>query len=305
LNLEDEVRPAGESLLGAQRAQNAAFRPMHSREFEIRLLAGMRRESSRRDAGEDLRLRPVSTTELLRASRSGAQIVDVRSPADFAAAHLEKSINVPLAAAFETWVEAVLTPDEPALLVAPPGREIEAAVRLEDAGFKIVAGFLKGGMQSLEDRTALLRGERRYTLPVLEKALLDAQPPQVVEIGRSPSSGAGFQVPLEELKTAADQLPHGREIVICSETPFRASAAASYLRSRGLPKVRTLAGGLAMWGRRPGSGHADPVPAAAAVSPRYASLLPGLTSSVPPGPPASRPARSAPPRRGSRGSASS
>jgi rhodanese-related sulfurtransferase len=294
VNPEDEARSAGETLLGAQRAQNPAFRPMNSREFEIRILAGMRRDSSPPLAGSDLRLRPVTATELLRAGRSGAQIIDVRSPADFAAAHLEKSINVPLASAFETWAESVLTPDEPALLIAPPGREVEAAARFEDAGIGHVAGFLKGGMQSLEDRTSLLRGEKRYTLPSLEEALLESQPVQVVEIGRSPSSGARFSVPLEDLRTAANQLPHGREIVICSETPFRASAAASYLRSRGFPKVRTLAGGLAMWGRRPGNGLADPAPEDLAFSTRSDGL-----------PIASRPARSGPPRRGSRGSAGS
>lgn len=299
---EPEAWAAGETLLRTQRTQNPAFRPMNSREFEVRILAGMRRDPSLPRGGEELRLRPVTATELLRASRSGAQIIDVRSPSDFAAAHLEKSINVPLAAAFETWVESVLNPDEPALLVAPPGREVEAAARLEDAGFGHVAGFLKGGMQSLEDRTPLLKGERRYTLPGLEEALAGDSSPQVVEIGRSSSSGNGVRVPLEELRMATDQFSHGREIVICSETPFRASAAASYLRTRGFPRVRTLAGGLAMWGRRPGSGLADP---ALALSPRSASLPSGWTSSVPPDLPSSKSARFAPRPRGSGGSASS
>jgi len=278
---------------------------MNSREFEVRILAGMRRDLFPSRASDDPRLRPVSVTELSRASRAGAQIVDVRSPADFAAAHLEKSINVPLSAAFETWVEGVLTPGEPALLVAPPGREGEAAARLEEAGIDHVAGFLKGGMQSLEDRLPLLRGERRYTLPDLEQALLEAKPPQVVEIGRPHSSARGFQIPLEDLRRGIDHVPHGHELVICSETSFRASAAASYLRSRGFPNVRTLAGGLAMWGRRPGTPSAERTAAALAVSPRGTSLPPAWTSSVPPAPPLSRSARSAPPPRGSRGSASS
>ena len=49
----------------------------------------------------------------------------------------------------------------------------------------------------------------------------------------------------------ATPLPRDREIVVCSETPFRTSAAASYLRIQGFPKVRSLAGGLALWARRP------------------------------------------------------
>ena len=240
-----------ENLLRHQRAENPAFRPMNSREFEIRVLAGMRRELSPARTGEQARLRPVTPGELLKAGRAGAQIVDVRTPADYAAAHLERSINIPLASSFESWAGAVLSSDEPAILVAPPGREQEAATRLEAAGIGSVAGYLKGGMQALEDRSPLLRGERRYSLPDLEEALHQPQPPQLIEIGRMESLGAGLKVPFEDLRKELEHLSPEREIAVVAETSFRTSAAASFLRSRGFPQVRTLAGGLAMWGRRP------------------------------------------------------
>lgn len=240
-----------ENLLMTQRAQNPALRPMTLRDFEIRILAGMRREPFPARVGNGLRLRPVSATELLRASRAGAQVIDVRCPADFAAAHLEKSINVPLAAAFETWGESVLDHDEPAILVTPPGQEQKAAARLEAIGFAHVAGFLKGGMQAFEDRPQLLTSDRRYSLSSLEDAMLEPQPPHLLEIGRSDEPGAGSTIPLEHLRKEIGQLFPAREIAVCSETSFRTSAAASFLRTRGFPRVRTLAGGLALWGRRP------------------------------------------------------
>jgi glyoxylase-like metal-dependent hydrolase (beta-lactamase superfamily II)/rhodanese-related sulfurtransferase len=240
-----------ENLLSNQGERNPALRPMSLREFEIRILAGMKRDLFPAPVGNGVRLRPVSVSELLQSSRAGANVVDLRSPADFAAAHLEKSINVPLAAAFETWVEAVLDRDEAVILVAPPGREQEAAARLEAVGFARVGGYLKGGIQALEDRPLLLGCDRRYSMTSLEDAMLEPRPPQLVEIGRSGDRGAGRGIPLEHLRTQIDQLSPGRELAICSETPFRSSAAASFLRSRGFPQVRTLAGGLALWGRRP------------------------------------------------------
>lgn len=240
-----------ENRMSVQQLRNPALQPMSRREFEVRLLAGMDRELFPAHRTDVARIHPVSTTELLRASRAGAQVVDVRSPADFAGAHLEKSVNVPLVASFEHWVEAVLDRDEPTILVAPPGQEREAATRLQAVGFGSVKGFLKGGMQALEEQAAQLRGEHRYSLPALEEALQSPDPPQLVEIGRPEGCGAGRRIPLEELRTELRQLSRDREVAVCSETPFRTSAAASFLRGRGFPRVRTLAGGLALWGRRP------------------------------------------------------
>jgi glyoxylase-like metal-dependent hydrolase (beta-lactamase superfamily II)/rhodanese-related sulfurtransferase len=252
LNTGDpETRPIDENLLKWQRVQNPALRPMYPNEFEAGILEGMRRGPFLIPEEDRIRIRPVSATEMLRAARSGAQVIDVRPPADFAAVHLEKSLNVPVVAAFESWAGAVLDPDEPAILIAPPGQEQEAALRLEAAGVALVAGFLKGGMQALEDRMPLLRSDRRYSLPGLEEALLQAQAPQLIEIDRPEVSATGLGIPLEHLRSKADALSRDREIVICSETAFRASAGASLLRHRGFPRVRTLAGGLAMWGRRP------------------------------------------------------
>lgn len=240
-----------ESLLSLQRAENAALRPMSSRDFEIRILAGMKRDLIPRSSEDRSWVRPVPATEFLQAAGAGAQVLDLRSPADFAAVHLEKSINLPIVAAFEPWAKAVLDQDEPLLLIAPPGRETEAAARLLAIDAPPAAGVLKGGMQALEHRSALLRGERRVSLPRLEEELLSADPPELVEIGRPDGSTPGLQIPLEELRGELARFSPSREIVIASETSFRASAAASFLRSRGFPRVRTLAGGLAIWGRRP------------------------------------------------------
>jgi len=246
-----EARSGTANLMKSQRLHNPALGNMTRQDFSHRVLAGMARTAFPPEKADDVRLRAVSPTELLRAGRSGAQVVDVRSPADFSASHLERSLNVPLDAAFETWIDAILARGEPTILVAPPGLEREAAARLEVAGFGNVAGYLKEGMQAFEDRPQILRGERPYSLPCLEEALQSSAPPQLLEIARGPTSDLGVTIPLEELGNELGRLSREREIAVCAETPFRTSAAASFLRNRGFPRVRTLAGGLALWGRRP------------------------------------------------------
>jgi rhodanese-related sulfurtransferase/glyoxylase-like metal-dependent hydrolase (beta-lactamase superfamily II) len=246
-----EARSGTANFMKSQRLHNPALGSMTPQDFSHRVLAGMARTTSSSDKADKPRLRAVSPSELLRAARAGAQVVDVRSPADFAASHLERSLNVPIDSAFESWVDAILERGEPSILVAPPGLEAEAATRLESAGFTNVAGYLKEGMQALEDRPQILRGERPYSLPCLEEALQSSEPPLLLEISRGPTSDLGVTIPLEDLGNELGQLPREREIAVCAETPFRTAAAASFLRNRGFPRVRTLAGGLALWGRRP------------------------------------------------------
>jgi hypothetical protein len=61
----------------------------------------------------------------------------------------------------------VLSRDRPIVIVAEPGREQEAAVRLGRIGFDNVAGYLESGMHALEDAPDRLRVTTRGTAAVL------------------------------------------------------------------------------------------------------------------------------------------
>ena len=85
-------------------------------------------------------------------------LLDVRDPADFAGAHLAGSVNIGLGGSYATWAGTVLDRERPLVIVADPGREQEAALRLGRIGFDNVAGFLDGGMQAVDARPDLLTG---------------------------------------------------------------------------------------------------------------------------------------------------
>src|SRR6185436_19969881 len=100
-------------------------------------------------------LNPMTLDHLLALQEIGGQILDTRDPADFAAAHLRGSINIGLGGQYATWAGTVLDRQHPIVIVADPGREGEAAMRLGRIGFDHVAGFLKDGLRSLDARPEL------------------------------------------------------------------------------------------------------------------------------------------------------
>ena len=67
------------------------------------------------------------------------------TPPEYAQGHLAGSINIGLGGQYATWAGTVLDRARPIVIIAEPGREQEAALRLGRIGFDHVKGYLKGG----------------------------------------------------------------------------------------------------------------------------------------------------------------
>ena len=116
-------------------------------------------------------LNPLSRQEVLAGVEDGAQLLDTREGAQFEGAHLRGSVNIGLGGSFATWCGTVLDRERPIVLIAEPGRELEAAVRLGRIGFDNVDGYLDGGMQPLEDAPELVDRIERITAGSLAEQL--------------------------------------------------------------------------------------------------------------------------------------
>jgi glyoxylase-like metal-dependent hydrolase (beta-lactamase superfamily II)/rhodanese-related sulfurtransferase len=151
------------SSLGDQRRLNYALQPMSKEEF-IRLVTADQpdappyftydailntREHATLDKNLGQVLQPIDLDEVLRMGDAGAQILDVRDAAEYAKGHLAGSINIGLGGQYATWAGTVLDRATPIVIVAEPGREQEAAIRLGRIGFDHVKGYLRGGMEAL------------------------------------------------------------------------------------------------------------------------------------------------------------
>ncbi len=89
-------------------------------------------------------LQPLSLEQLLELVENGAQLLDTRDQAAFEGAHVRGALNIGLGGSFATWCGTILDYERPVVLVADPGREIEAATRLGRIGFDTVVGYLDG-----------------------------------------------------------------------------------------------------------------------------------------------------------------
>src|SRR5271170_4069899 len=148
------------SPLGVQRATNYALQPMTKEEF-IRLVIADQpdappyftydailntREHTSLDRNLEQALRPIELDEVLRMGDAGAQILDLRDASEYAKGHLAGSINIGLGGQYATWAGTVLDRSRPIVIIAEPGRDQEAALRLGRIGFDHVKGYMNGGI---------------------------------------------------------------------------------------------------------------------------------------------------------------
>jgi hydroxyacylglutathione hydrolase len=254
------------STLGEQRRFNYALRPM-SREQFIQIVSADQpdappyftydavlntRERPTLESNLLQVLRPLVLGEFLRCAEEGSQILDVREPDRFAWSHVRGSINIGLGGQFATWAGTVLDQHRPILLIAEPGRETEAALRLGRIGFDQIRGFLDGGMEALAGRPDLLAETRRLSVEEIQPEVNIADGNNLLDV-RTPGEWAAahiagsVNIPLSRLCERLDEMPRDRRVYLHCAGGYRSSIAASLLAQHGVAEVTEMAGGLAAW----------------------------------------------------------
>jgi rhodanese-related sulfurtransferase/glyoxylase-like metal-dependent hydrolase (beta-lactamase superfamily II) len=254
------------STLGDQRRLNYALQPMSKEEFIGLVTADQpdappyftydailnTRERATLEKNLEHVLHPVELAEVLRMGDAGAQILDVRDPAEYAKGHLAGSINIGLGGQFATWAGTVLDRAKPIVIIAEPGREQEAATRLGRIGFDHVKGYLTGGMAALADRSDLVWPTERASVPMVAEELQSAQPPLLLDI-RAPREwntkhiAGSVNIPLNHLQERMGEIPRDRRIAVHCAGGYRSSIAAGILHQYGITNLLEMAGGLAAW----------------------------------------------------------
>jgi glyoxylase-like metal-dependent hydrolase (beta-lactamase superfamily II)/rhodanese-related sulfurtransferase len=190
---------------------------------------------------------PLSLDEVLALEANKGQLLDARSSADFAGAHLRGSVNVGLDGSYATWAGTVFDHERPIVILVEPGREREAAVRLGRIGFDNVAGYLQGGMSALSDRPELIGRLERITPATLLEQLAGPQPPIVLDVRaasewRETRIAGSLNIPLGQLSGRLEELPSSARLVVHCSSGYRSSIASSILRRDGRDQVADLIG---------------------------------------------------------------
>jgi len=254
------------STIGEQKRFNYALQPMSLDEFipivtadqpeapDYFVYDAIKNRQERPDLEATLRagLRPLTLEDVLRLKNQGAQLVDVREAPDFEAAHLAGAINIGLKGKYATWCGSILDHDQPIVVIAEPGSEEEAVMRLGRIGFDNVAGYLRDGMLALDPHPDLLRAIPRITAPALAEQRATPDAPFVLDV-RSPAEwrsghvAGSHNIPLTHLRERLDEVPADRPVVVHCEGGYRSAIGASLLAGAGRENVTDLVGGIKGW----------------------------------------------------------
>ena len=254
------------STIGEQKRFNYALQPMSFEDFK-RLVTSdqpevpdyfvydaIKNRQERPDLEATLRtsLKALSVDDVVRLKNEGAELVDVREAADFEGAHLAGSVNIGLQGKYATWSGSILSHDRPIVVIADPGSEEEAVMRLGRIGFDNVAGYLRGGMTALESHPELIRVISRITAPALAEQLAQSPTPYVVDVRSEKEWQSGHlacshNIPLTHLRERMSEVPQDRPVVVHCEGGYRSAIATSLLTEAGRTNVSDLVGGIKAW----------------------------------------------------------
>ncbi|MCH7614349.1 MAG: MBL fold metallo-hydrolase, partial [Nitrospinae bacterium] len=254
------------STIGTQRSENYALQPMNKNTFVSMITRGQPEAPAY--FGYDAKLNkeehatltdvvrrgltPLSLDELLELQSRGAQVVDVRDPMDYAGGHLSGSLNVGLNGKFATWAGIILDPGKPIVLIAEPGREEEAIMRLGRIGYDHVAGYLGTGMHALRIHPELVRETQQITVASLAAELCSSHPPLVLDVRTEREWEEGhidhsLNIPLPHLMERQNDIPSGQKLVVHCASGYRSSIATSLLEKEHWPETIDLIGGYEAW----------------------------------------------------------
>lgn len=261
-NLSDETV----STIGEQLIYNYAMQPMSLEQFQAVVLEDQpdtpdyfvhdailnRQERPNLTQAMESSLKGLSLEALIRHQTRKVQLVDVRDAVDFEAAHIRGALNIGLRGKFATWAGTMLKNDERIVVIADPGDEEEAIMRLGRIGFDNVPGYLKNGMAAVGERDGLLNSVDRITARAAMNEIDSAHPPTVVDVRTVREREAGFvpgsiHIPLNELTDRLEVLGRAQHLIMHCQGGYRSAIACSLLLHHGFHQLQDLVGGFNAW----------------------------------------------------------
>lgn len=258
------MRAERSSTIGNERLTNYALQIKSREEFIAQLTSNLpaRPEYFAKDAEinrtgaaalSDLQpLQPISPAELKTMLDNGEIALDVRSGDDFAAGHVPRSVNIPLAGQFASWAGTVLgLTARPVLIAASTEQLDEARVRLARVGIEALSGFLDGGIAAWTRAGLPLATISQITVNELDDYLRTGDV-QVLDVRRASEwdaghIGAACWWPLDNFKIASPEMDRHAAVAVHCKSGYRSMIACSLLQRAGFIGVRNVIGGFDAW----------------------------------------------------------
>jgi hydroxyacylglutathione hydrolase len=187
----------------------------------------------------------------------GAVLVDARTPAAFATAHVPGSVSIPAGSSFGTWLGWVVDHDRPIALLLDRPEDADDLVRQAlRIGYESIAGHLQGGFPRWMDAGLSIESSGRLTVDDLASALAggdgDEAAPFVIDVRQASEYEDGhvpgaIHVAAGSLPERLAELPRGRPIAVVCASGYRASVGSSLLEAAGFTDVAWVADGVPAW----------------------------------------------------------
>lgn len=254
------------STLGEQRKFNYALKPMSRDDFVAMMTADLPEAPSyfpkdaeiNRSGARGLdELQPpaaLSPEQVAEFRDQGYVLLDVRSAAEFGAAHVPGSTNIGLGGQFAMWAGSLLPLTASIIVVADTTAQVdESVVRLARVGIETVKGYLEGGVDRWREAGMPVDKIEQVTVAQLKEQMASSDL-QIVDVRRPAEYGNGhvptaFNAPLASLDKGPGPLPLEKDkltAVICAGG-YRSSAAASLLQKQGFSNLLNVSGGTGAW----------------------------------------------------------
>ena len=207
----------------------------------------------------DEELQPVSLHQLgvddiANHQADGAFVLDVRSPADFAAGHIPGAISVYLdGGQFQNRVGLVFPAAARLVLVAESDHEAHRAVdALLVIGFTNIDGYVTGGMQRWEQTGHDYVSTGDVTVHDLQERMktdsnlivLDVRERSEWQEGHIESAAS---VPFYKVRSECENLDLNQTCAVICAGGIRSMIAASVLQAHGFTSVFNVEGGMDAW----------------------------------------------------------
>jgi glyoxylase-like metal-dependent hydrolase (beta-lactamase superfamily II)/rhodanese-related sulfurtransferase len=252
------------STIGEQRKFNYALKPMSKDEFVRMMTADLPEapsyfpkdaEINRSGARGLSELQPPQalTPQQVAELRDNV-LLDVRSAADFGAAHVPGSMNIGLGGQFAMWAGSLIPLNASIVIIADTAAQVdESVVRLARVGIENVKGFLQGGVTSWRDAGLPVNMLPQVSVAELNERMANTDM-QIVDVRRPAEYVSGHvpraqNAPLASLDKSLGPLKLEKDkltAVICAGG-YRSSAAASLLQQQGFSNLLNVTGGTGAW----------------------------------------------------------
>ena len=252
------------STIGEQRKFNYALKPMSKDEFVQMMTADLPEapsyfprdaEINRAGARELSALQPpqpLTPQQVLELRDKDHVLLDVRSAADFGAAHVPGSMNIGLGGQFAMWAGSLIPLNAAIVLIADTGAQVdESVVRLARVGIENVKGYLDGGVQSWRDAGLPVDAIEQVSVAQLKEQMANSDL-QIVDVRRPAEYVSGhvpraLNAPLASLDKNPLPLEKDKLTAVICAGGYRSSAAASLLQQKGFSNLLNVSGGTGAW----------------------------------------------------------